>query len=753
MNYKLILKLPLFALAFTPLIVTNSTLFPFIFGKTVFIRTAVAIFWIFFAVLIFYSSKTANVISQTKLKLINAAKNPLFIFASFFVLLMFFSVIFSVNPYRAFFGDIERGEGYLGMLCFFGFFIASLLVFNKRDWFIFFKLSLLTGGILFFYGLYQYADYTRMQSFIGNPAFLGTYFLFIIFAASIILFSDKNRWWRLFACLSALMAIAGVFLTQTRGTIVGLVLGVAFAIFYFAIKGKGVRFRKINVQKISISLVLLGILFLGVFIATKDNAVWQKIPGINRFTALSYDDSSFQTRLIAAGVSLDAVNPSKNSLERFLIGWGPENFSVAYNKHYNPEYLKYEGLWFDRAHNKLFDVLVMNGILGLLAYLGMWFAILYLIFRPKTRANTDNHSSETNGYLYASILFFSVAYFVQNLFLFDQISTYIPFFGFLAFVTRIYTDEKQINTDNHSSVSIRKNLYLSVSAALAAIFFTYCLIFYSFTAFYQNIKFTSAIKSGSAQRVFDDVGKFTKPYNYAQRELRNRFLQRMASYSNNQELKPLVDKSTSLFEEVVLREPFDPRYLTTLADTYRVQGELGNVETRKKSDEYYLKALELSPKRQELLYNVAVNVYGDEKDFKTMEEYLDKMLNYAPDVPMAKIYYATGITMEGSQKFNKGMDLIESALSNLTLGLDEQQLNALRNVYNLYLNYFYDKKDSERFLTAMEGAKKIELMIEKINEQKYKSGLIKALPPKKSEEISRGIEGFKEMGWTAINKK
>jgi len=99
------------------------------------------------------------------------------------------------------------------------------------------------------------------------------------------------------------------------------------------------------------------------------------------------------------------------------------------------------------------------------------------------------------------------------------------------------------------------------------------------------------------------------------------------------------------------------------------------------------------------------------------------------------------------------MDLIESALSNLTIGLDEQQLNALRNVYNLYLNYFYDKKDSEGFLTAMEGAKKIELMIEKINEGKYKSGLIKTLPAKKSEEFTRGIEGFKKMGWSAIEKK
>ena len=786
---KLILKLPLFALAFTPLIVTNSTLFPFIFGKTIFIRTAVALFWVLFAVYLIYQHQSAKISINQRLNNQHKSaflRNPLFIFTSLFVMLMLFSTIFAVNPYRAFFGDIERGEGYLGILYFFGFFIASLLVFDKKDWLIFFKLSLLTGVILFFHGLYQYADYVRMQSFIGNPAFLAGYFLFIIFAALVILIEDKNRWWRFFGGLSGLMATIGVFLTQTRGAIVGLGVGIFVLLFYFAFKKPLIYADKNQHQSAKISIyqryisiaLLIFILAFGItFWSTRNAIIWQKIPGINRFASLSYNnDSSLQTRLIAAGVSLDAVNPSKNSLERFLVGWGPENFNIAYNKHYNPEYLKYEGLWFDRAHNKLLDVLVMDGALGLLAYLGIWLSILYLIFRkhqhksaeisinqclktsalisPNRSKSVSNKSAfSENPYLPASILFFSVAYFVQNLFLFDQISTYIPFFAFLAFATRIYTDEKQINTDNHSSVSIRKNLYLSVSVVLATIFFTYCLIVYSFTAFYQNIKFTSAIKSGSAQRVFDDVDKFTKPYNYSQRELRNRFLQLMMSYTNDQGLKPLVDKSISLFEEVVLREPFDPRYFTTLAGAYQVQAGLGNVEARKKSDEYYLKALELSPKRQELLYNVAVNVYGDKGDFKIMEEYLDKMLNYAPNVPMAKIYYATAITTEGPQKFNKGMDLIESALSNLTIGLDEQQLNALRNVYNLYLNYFYDKKDSEGFLTAMEGAKKIELMIEKINEGKYKSGLIKTLPAKKSEEFSRGIEGFKKMGWPAIEKK
>lgn len=761
-----VLKWILFPLAFTPLIVVWSTLFPFIFGKTIFIRTAVTLFWVLFVVYLIYQHQSAKIsinqrLNKLKSVLISVIRNPLFIFISLFVLLMLFSVIFAVNPYRAFFGDIERGEGYLGILYFFGFFIASLLVFEKKDWLTFFKLSLLTGGILFFHGLYQYVDFVRMQSFIGNPAFLGTYFIFIIFAALVILIEDRNRWWRLFGGLSALMATAGVFLTQTRGAIVGLIAGAVLAALYFAIKGKG--------RKIGIVLVILGVLFLGAFVITRNNSVWQNIPGVNRFTALSYNDSSFQTRLIAAGVSLDAVNPSKNGLKKFLIGWGPENFNIAYNSHYDPNYLKYENLWFDRAHNKLFEVLAVDGILGLLAYFGIWLSILYLVFKRFALIRQNQHESVSeksalispnqhksasikNPYLSASILFFAVAYFIQNLFLFDQISTYIPFFAFLAFII----SETRVSTESSPSASISQNqhksAYISV-VFLVAVFFIYFLITTAFIPFYQMNKFIGVVKSGNAQRVFDNIDKFTKPYNYAQKELRNRFLGLMASYGDNQGLKPLVDKSISLFEEVVLKERYDPRYFTLLAEIYRVRGELGDVEALKKSDEYYFRALELSPKRQEFLYNIAVNIYGDKGDFIKMEEYLDKMLDYGPDVPMAKIYYATAITTEGSQKFDKGMDLIESALSNLAIALNEQQLSALRNVYNLYLNYFYERKDSEKFLTAMEGAKKIELMIEKINEGKYKAGLIKELPSKKSEELTRGIEGLKKMGWGAIDKK
>ena len=47
-NIEKLIKLSLISLAFTPLVVTNSTLFPFTFGKAIFIRFIIAIIGILF---------------------------------------------------------------------------------------------------------------------------------------------------------------------------------------------------------------------------------------------------------------------------------------------------------------------------------------------------------------------------------------------------------------------------------------------------------------------------------------------------------------------------------------------------------------------------------------------------------------------------------------------------------------------------------------------------------------------------------
>ena len=151
----------LYALAFTPLIVTKSLFFPFISGKSIFIRLVVTLVAVGFAWLVFKERGSEDRGSasadrgQTSIRMRKLLKNKVFWFVGAFMVLMIISTLFAVNPYRAFFGDTERAEGLVTMLFLFGFFVFASLLFERKNWLMFFKLTLISGAVLFIHELVQ----------------------------------------------------------------------------------------------------------------------------------------------------------------------------------------------------------------------------------------------------------------------------------------------------------------------------------------------------------------------------------------------------------------------------------------------------------------------------------------------------------------------------------------------------------------------------------------------------------------------
>src|SRR3989339_142689 len=472
------IKLSLWALAFVPLIIAESVFFPFIFGKVVMIRVFVALVSILFAVHVIANADFRRGVYR-KLKLV--AKNPVFGTATTFFALSIGSTIFATNPFRAFFGDVERGEGLIGLLYFYGFFVYSLLVFEKKDWMWFFRLNLFTGAVLFTKALVEISEGSvRPGSFTGNPAFLGGYFLFVIFAAlASFYYSKKEPIWKFFSAAMLLLGTIGLFLTQTRSAMAGLVVGVLALVIYSALHGKAiVMWKGFSLRTVAFATLAAMVVVGSLFGATKENLLWQRVPGFNRIANFTLMDATVQTRLISLGVSKNAIDPQKNGMQKFLIGWGPENFGIAYNKYYNPEYYQYEHTWFDRAHNKLMDVADMNGMLGLLAYMGMWVSVAWLVFRRK-------------GFSFdmMAALFFGGAFFFNLLFVFDQVSTIIPLFAFFAFLAYVSTVEDQLPAGGKEKktqvmAGVREYATYGMFGA-AGLFFTWALIFWTIVPYSQ----------------------------------------------------------------------------------------------------------------------------------------------------------------------------------------------------------------------------------------------------------------------------
>ena len=190
-----------------------------------------------------------------------------------------------------------------------------------------------------------------------------------------------------------------------------------------------------------IILILLGVLiilgYLGFIFRRSINLTPSCPPelgGGNRILDVDLKTETFQTRLLLWKQAVEAFK------ERPILGWGPENFSAAFEKHYLPQF----EVWYDRAHSVYFDYLAETGILGLLSYLGIFGVFYWQFFKFNKQLKTNNLKQKKGGQKFSVFSFqFSVqkallfalpiAYLVQGIVLFDVLPIYINLFLFLAF--------------------------------------------------------------------------------------------------------------------------------------------------------------------------------------------------------------------------------------------------------------------------------------------------------------------------------
>src|SRR3989338_11100566 len=124
---------------------------------------------------------------------------------------------------------------------------------------------------------------------------------------------------------------------------------------------------------------------------------------------LTHFTAATSTRFIAWEIAW------KGFLERPLTGWGLDAFHILFNIKYNPKSLEfgYYETWFDRAHNTILDVLSMTGLFGFVAWTSIFVALFYLVWRAWKKGWIDLPIA-------AVLTALPVAYFVQNLFVFDH---------------------------------------------------------------------------------------------------------------------------------------------------------------------------------------------------------------------------------------------------------------------------------------------------------------------------------------------
>ena len=490
-----------------PLIVTTTplpnTFFPFVVGKALWTRTLIEIAFGLWVILLLKDSSYRLPRSWTLAAL------------GGYVLIALLATVFSVSPTRSMWSTYERMQGWIDLAHWFTFVLLLASVLRTwRHWLLFLNFNVGVGVVFGLLSLdqflYQFFDIKltgflgdtftylhqktpvwrtfRLSVTFGNPTYVGGYMIVNAFIAAALLggsfvgrpqaretgrraararqrqsqaksgwgatFRAASPWfWRAFWTAAIVLHLVVIYISATRGPMIALVVGALACGVAFAAWGRTPRLR-IAMRIATAAFAVLISVLLGLVIALSFGG-GEVVEGfgtmIERWTGTGVRDLSGLGRTNSAWIGLEAA------INRPVLGWGPENYSIAYDRYAGPEVFSQDVITsFDQAHNKPVEELSTKGVLGGAAYMAVW-ALMLVVFVRKTRFLEP--SKQAFAVLLGGAL---VAYFIQNIFLFDTPGTAHQFFALVGFA--VFLGSLPLGADA-SSPSPRKKSRSSNSTA------------------------------------------------------------------------------------------------------------------------------------------------------------------------------------------------------------------------------------------------------------------------------------------------
>lgn len=642
----------IFAVPFVPLVVSSSLFFPFITGKAFVFRLITEIVFVCYLVL----------------AIRDQSYRPQFnwVIGSILTFLLFIGLadIFAQNPYKAFWSNYERMEGFVSLLHFGALFVVMGSVLkNQQIWNKLLTTSLGASAIMAIYSFFQMAGKitinqggVRVDGTLGNASYLGIYMVFHIFFAALLLVRFKTNWQKILVGFIGLIDLVVLYFTATRGAILGLVGGTFITFVFLVFKSdKGDKVRKLA----GVSLVGI-IFFVGLFFALKDTRFVNSNPVLSRFATLSISEIKTQGRYYIWPMAY------KGFVEKPILGWGQEGFNFVFNKYYDPRMYSQEP-WFDRAHNTYLDWAIAGGALGLLSYLGIIFSVLYYIFKSLDLEKKDK----------AIILGLISAYLFNNIFVFDQTSSYILFFTVLAYVYSHApkTSFRLWDTISNKLEKILLNDKLRPTLeALALVFFVVVIYFVIYAPWQQN-KSLLAVLSLNNQGKIGTIEEYTKPlagYGMGFSEGLEHVSQTaigMAPNSNvpvelKQNLFNVIDKS---FKKHIEKVPNDARYRLFYGVFLSRYGWYGRAVEQLKE------AQKLSPLKQGIAFELTSNLLLDNKGSEALQV-VKTTYESEPSYEEAKFIYGLVAMAVGENNIS---NKIFSEIEKSKIIFDDRYLNVL----------------------------------------------------------------------------
>ncbi len=643
------------------IILSNSTFFPFIVGKNFAFRIVVEVMfsaWLVLAILDpAYRPKKSHLLATLAV----------------FIGIITLAAIFGENPTKSFWSNFERMEGVVTYFHLAAYFLVASTVLTVRGlWRPYLNLHLVAGAIMAGYGVLQWAgmveivqDGNRVNGTLGNAAYLGSYALFNIFLAAFLMVRESftTTGERVRVAMYGLLVALQIFVlyhTATRGAILGFLAGAGLATLLIAIFER----ERTLLRRGAIGILVALTLFVGGFMAVRDATFVRESPVLNRFASISLDEQTTKSRFMIWGMAIEGFK------EHPVLGWGMENFNYVFNEYYNPRMYSQEQ-WFDRAHNVFFDWLIAGGLPALLAYLGLFGFALYAIWRRNKTLSVVEKSVLT-GLL--------GGYFFQNLFVFDNITSLMVFFAILAYIESL--SHEGVVSAKHAS-RMQESLsefapFILGGAVVLAVVLVYGV---NYKGIAQNTTLLNAMSNQTSNGGLPhNIALFKEAiaYNsYGTSETREQLAQISI---NGLDRSKAITKDQEDFLRLATQEivaqakllPNDARYQVFAGSFLSRVGAIDDALP------YLKKAVELSPKKQTILFELA-NAQYVKKDFAEAEKVFRTAYELEPLYVDAKKFYIQ-ILVE-MKKYDEIERVFKEDLARTPMNIDVRL-----NLASLYLN-------------------------------------------------------------------
>jgi O-antigen ligase len=416
-KYLWILKIGVFSSLITLFLVFSKWLFPFVTSKQLVFNILIEILFVFYLVFILKFPAYRPKKSYVSFGLL-----------AYFVALLF-SLFVSVDSNLSFWGDLERLLGFFHLLHFLALYLITITVFKSKQEYCWLLNVMLLACLIISVHMISSSAAKYSQSLLGNRAYLAAFVLFAIFLSFLMINNYKNWWVKSIYIVFIPIFIYALVKADISGSHAGLLSGIFIYLLLLSILNKNKK-KKI----IGTSILLSFIILVSALFCFRSNQIFDGTYLGRALRDFSSENITLNTRLISWKA---AGNYLLDHPVNMIFGVGLGNYALVFDRYFDADFYNYDrhATYFDRAHNNLVDVTATSGLFGLLTYLLFIASLFYFLFKSyfQYRKNNDNPRA-LNLFELSALSGLLVAYFVQNLAVFDSFSTYMYLMFIAAYV-------------------------------------------------------------------------------------------------------------------------------------------------------------------------------------------------------------------------------------------------------------------------------------------------------------------------------